>query len=68
MIKEHTYCGYIVWSKYTYSTSPIRLPLLISLVIFKLRMGPPENNMLAKEIESWKGFEYALSQQHAKPF
>jgi hypothetical protein len=31
-------------------------------------MGSPENNILAKEIESWKGFEYALRQQHAKPF
>ena len=28
----------------------------------------PEDNIFAKEIESWKGFEYALRQQHAKPF
>ena len=28
----------------------------------------PEDNTLTKEIESWKGFEYALRQQHAKPF
>ena len=27
-----------------------------------------DDNILAKEIESWKGFEYALRQQHAKPF
>jgi hypothetical protein len=31
-------------------------------------MSSPEDNILAKEIESWKGFEYALRQQNAKPF
>ena len=25
-------------------------------------MGSPEDNMLEKEIDSWKGFEYALRQ------
>jgi hypothetical protein len=31
-------------------------------------MGSSEDNIFAKEIESWKGFEYALRRQHAKPF
>ena len=31
-------------------------------------MGSPEDNILTKEIDSWKGFEYASRQQHAKPF
>jgi hypothetical protein len=28
----------------------------------------PDDNILAKEIESWKGFEYALSQPNATLF
>jgi hypothetical protein len=28
----------------------------------------PEDNILTKEIESWKGFEYALRKQYAEPF
>jgi hypothetical protein len=31
-------------------------------------MSSPEDSILAKEIESWKGFEYALRLQHAEPF
>ena len=31
-------------------------------------MGPPEDNILTKEIESWKGFEYALRQPNATLF
>jgi hypothetical protein len=31
-------------------------------------MGSPENNILSEEMESWKGFEYALRRQHAEPF
>ena len=28
-------------------------------------MGSPEDNILEKEIDSWKGFEYALRQPNA---
>ena len=31
-------------------------------------MGSPEDNMLEKEIDSWKGFEYALRQPNATLF
>ena len=31
-------------------------------------MGSPEDNILAKEIDSWKGFEYALRQPNATLF
>ena len=31
-------------------------------------MGSPEYNMLEKEIDSWKGFEYALRQPNATLF
>ena len=31
-------------------------------------MGSPEDNLLAKEIDSWKGFEYALRQRNATLF
>jgi hypothetical protein len=31
-------------------------------------MSSPEYNILAKEIESWKGFEYVLRRQYAEPF
>jgi hypothetical protein len=30
--------------------------------------GVPDDNILAKEIESWKGFEYALRQPNANLF
>jgi hypothetical protein len=30
-------------------------------------MDSTEDNILAKEIESWKGFEYALRKQSAEP-
>jgi hypothetical protein len=31
-------------------------------------MGSPEDNILTKEIDSWKGFEYALSKPNATLF
>ena len=31
-------------------------------------MGSPEDNILTKEIDSWKGFEYALRQPNATLF
>jgi hypothetical protein len=31
-------------------------------------MGSPEDNILEKEIDSWKGFEYALRQPNATLF
>ena len=31
-------------------------------------MGSPEDNILTKEIASWKGFEYALRQPNATLF
>jgi hypothetical protein len=31
-------------------------------------MGSPEDNILTKEIDSWKGFEYALRQPNAVLF
>jgi hypothetical protein len=31
-------------------------------------MGSAEDNILTKEIESWKDFEYALRKQYAEPF
>jgi hypothetical protein len=31
-------------------------------------MSSPKDNILAKEIKSWKDFEYALCQQYAEPF
>ena len=31
-------------------------------------MGSPEDNILTKEIDSWKGFDYALRQPNATLF
>jgi hypothetical protein len=31
-------------------------------------MGSTEDNILANEIDSWKGFEYALRKQYTEPF